>query len=564
MTQLALFLFLIVFFFYMKPTVMRQLAAMQEGGYLYEKFITFMKTERKTELLYFMVGCMAVNILLQRRLMLWVFLTLHAAVLLFLPIISRKKRIKQAPAWDARLVRIALVALLLMLLVVFVLAAVFKTTFLWEVPFIMSFLGFMTDTWILLANWITSPFEKIAGKKAAKAALSEIQEENEERAKRGEKPIAILGVAGTYGKTAFTQILKHILCGSLRVSVPDPAGAGTLAEAAEVLRTACREKADLAIVEILCRRVGDIRAFRDCVPLTLGVLISGTDRYMETFLSRDRLASTLAEMEPGEGECAYRLLINYDDELLRKRGADKRFIRYGSWRGHELPQHLDVWAEDISVGLEGASFVLRDRDGLCLQISVPLTGRFTVLAAVAASTLALRLGVQAEELPIRFSNLSPWEGCPSFLPEGAWPDRLKRALAKPWEKEGEETKRPAPFRILDDPGESSVEGARDTLSIFGDCKGYRVLVTRGLRGQGEREDEANRILGRAAARGVDSVIVIGKEKFSFIEDGAQRGGLSADDVHLAVDFRDALRRLYAISEDVDGKCFALFLGRIGK
>ena len=147
---------------------------MQEGGYLYEKFITFMKTERKTELLYFMVGCMAVNILLQRRLMLWVFLTLHAAVLLFLPIISRKKRIKQAPAWDARLVRIALVALLLMLLVVFVLAAVFKTTFLWEVPFIMSFLGFMTDTWILLANWITSPFEKIAGKKAAKAALLEI------------------------------------------------------------------------------------------------------------------------------------------------------------------------------------------------------------------------------------------------------------------------------------------------------------------------------------------------------------------------------------------------------
>ena len=193
----ALFFFLISYFFYMMPTVKVQLAAMQDADYFYEKYVVFMKGERKTQLMWVMVAFIGATLLIQKMFPLAIYLILHGIALVVLTLVNRK-RIKPNPIErDGRIGRVGLAALGLFLALFLLLAWLFKETFLWEMPFILSILTFMPDTWILLGNWIASPGEKRREKKAAAAAGELRTALNEQRKSAGKAPALVIGVAGS-------------------------------------------------------------------------------------------------------------------------------------------------------------------------------------------------------------------------------------------------------------------------------------------------------------------------------------------------------------------------------
>ena len=560
----ALFFFLISYFFYMMPTVKVQLAAMQDADYFYEKYVVFMKGERKTQLMWVMVAFIGATLLIQKMFPLAIYLILHGIALVVLTLVNRK-RIKPNPIErDGRITRVGLAALGLFLLLFLLLAWLFKETFLWEMPFILSFLTFMTDTWILLGNWIASPGEKSREKREAAAAGQLRAALNQKRKAAGKNDALVIGVAGSFGKTGFIQVAKQLLSEKFQVVAPDPNLVGTVYNAAGAIRQLSETDADIAFVEIMARHPGEIKKFKQSIPLEATVLTSAADRSMETFLAKERMSATLMEIaeDMPEGGELPTLTINYDDDQLRKQKLNCSALRYGSFKGEAIPQHLDLWAKNLNCDLSGSAFTLNTRDGQTAEMKIPLLGRFTALYAVAAAGLCQRLGMTVEEIRRAMLKLTPMEGYPTLLPAGSWPERVKKATAKPWETEGELTKTKAIYRILDDPNEASLEGAKETLNVLSTYDGFKILMTQGLRGQGEQEDEFNRLLGRHAAKCVDAIVVIGKEKFSCIEDGAQRGGFAYSDLHLAADLRDAILRTERLAEEMGKKCCVAILGRV--
>lgn len=558
MLYLALFVFLISYFFYLLPTLKRQLCAMQDADYFYEKFVVFMKAQRKTQMLWLMMAFIGAAFLLQRMFPLELYLLLHAVALVILALVNRRKPQPKSPVKDGRIGKVAGFALLAFLVFLMIVAALFRETFFWEMPFVLSFLTFMSDTWILLGTWMASPGEKRREKQRAKNAAAVRAAYDEKRASAGKAPVKVIGVAGSFGKTGFIQVAKQVLGQKYRVLAPEGNLVGSIYNAAALLEELEKQEADLALVEITARHPGEIKAFREAIPVDSGVLTSAADRSMETFLAKDRMSATLMELAEDLPE----MLINYEDEQLRKQKHRASILRFGSYKNDGIPQHLDLWAKNLSCDLTGSRFTLTTRDGQTAQMEIPQLGRYIALYGVGAAGLGLQLGLTLEQIQDALKNLTPIAGYPALLPAGDWPERLKKGLAKPWEAEGEMTKTPAAFRILDDPNEASLDGAKETLNLLSTFEGFRILVTRGLRGQGESEDEFNRLLGRHSAKCADAIVVIGKEKFSCIEDGAQRGGMSISDLHLAADLRDAVERTQRLAEEMGKKCCVAVLGRI--
>ena len=97
-----------------------------------------------------------------------------------------------------------------------------------------------------------------------------------------------------------------------------------------------------------------------------------------------------------------------------------------------------------------------------------------------------------------------------------------------------------------------------------DCQGPRILLTPGLKGQGEQEEEFNRRLGRQAARCCDQMVVIGKDAVSAIADGAGRAGFAGDDVHPALDLKDALAKASALAQEAAAGNRPVYLLALGQ
>lgn len=565
MVEISLFLFLASFFFYMLPTIQRQLAAMQDSDYFYEKYIVFMKAQRKVESMWVMVAFIATSLLLQNYLALPIYLLLHTVVLTILGCLHLRKK-GPKPRKEQRMTWLCVAAAFMFLTIFLILGIVFNRTFFWEMPFILMFLGFMTDTWILLGNWLVQPFEKQREKKACKAARTILNRFAAEREKLGTPPLMIIGVVGTYGKSGFIQIAKELLSKKYQVLASRPNRIGSLYNACEMIQSELTAEHDFLLLEIMARHPGDVSNYVKALPVNMGIVTSAAEKNLETFLSPERIACTLMEVAEGldgkDSGMLPQLMLNYDDEQLRKQKvALKSFLRYGSYRGDVLPQHLDVWAKNLDCTIHGSSFTLCDHHGMEFRCTIPQVGHFYTQNAIAASALCFQLGFSQEEIQAALSSLGAMDGYPELLPSGVWPDRIRKRLAKPWESDSEETKADCPFRILDDSNEISLEEAKDILTVLSAHSGYRILLTRGLRGQGAKEDECNRLLGRQAARCSDAVIVVGKDKFALVEDGAQRGGFVMGDLHLALDLKDAVRRAKALAADQEGTVCVLTLGQ---
>lgn len=566
----SLFFFFGSFFLFMYPTVKRQLCAMQRAGYRYEKFVPFMKTQRKVASMWLLAAFIVSSYLLQKFLALPIYLFLHGLPMLILGLIQLKQPKEPTPKLDGRMLRLCTAAGGLFLALFLLLGILFRRSFFWEMPFVIMFLGFMTDTWILLASFLIQPGQKRRAKAGGRAAVRRLTAVSGERYAQGKPEIIKIGVAGSYGKSGLIAAARHLLGGRFRVLATEGDEAGSLSAAGKLISEGLTEDTDVLLLEISARQPGDVRSFCESISIDRGVVTSISERSMETFLSIERVAETQMELLaalPESEEAGPCFNVNYDDEQVRKQKTQKRpILRYGLYRGESNPQHLDVYAREIHYYWDHTDFTLMDRSGGGIGCSIPQPGKFALLAAVGAAGLARSLGLTMEEIKTRLSTLPRLNGYLVALTDGAWPEALRKKLAKPWETDGAETRERADWDFLDDASAFSLESAKDSLAILGVHPGYRLVITAGLTDQGQREDEVNRQLGRQAARFADDVIVIGKGKFSVIEDGAQRAGFHMENMHLAADAREAFSRAKALAQtqrQAGEKVCMLLLGRFG-
>ena len=217
----------------------------------------------------------------------------------------------------------------------------------------------------------------------------------------------------------------------------------------------------------------------------------------------------LLEALPPDGAA----ILNADDPIVRRMGARSaaRSTTYG------FADDADVGAEAVtSNGLDGMRFVLR-AEGTRRPMTIPTLGRLSVHNALAGATVGRIAGLSFDEIEAGLA--------------GGWaaPHRVQLV-------------RLGAVTVVDDSYNASPRSVVAALELLAGLPGRRVAVLGEMLELGEASDEGHRVVGEAAARTVDTLVVVGSGALG-IADGALEAGMDGARVLRVQDVdgaRDAL------------------------
>jgi UDP-N-acetylmuramoyl-tripeptide--D-alanyl-D-alanine ligase len=511
----ALFLLLGAFAWFFWGDLRQSLHMLQLHSYYPLRFLQWLKGRQRKMAIYLMAGTVITSLGLRYG-SLTIYLLLHAVIFFVLALFRKKQPDKKPLVYTWRLKRLLFTAIVVCILFLLGLGVLFRSTFFWELPFLLAFMNLMVHTIVIIANVLNSPLEKHIARGFTADAKKILA---------GHPGLKVVGVTGSYGKTSTKHLLSQLLAADYQV-LATPESYNTPMGVVRTIRERLAATHQILIVEMGAKKAGDIKEICDIVRPDMGIITSIGEMHLETFESLDNIIRTKFELAAAVAKDGL-LFLNDGNEYIRKQRLSQPLVRYGLAKAGEDNQQLDVWSENISSGPEGSQFDLRFADGGCVACRTRLLGRLNVLNITAAAAVAARLGVTPAALSQAIGRLE------------AIPHRLQ--LLPPGPR----------YQIIDDAFNSNPEGAKQALETLGGFPGYRVVITPGMVELGEKEEELNRRLGRQAARHCDFIIIVGKNRAGAIEDGARLAGYNLSNLYVAADIQDALRQADRLAGDLE-------------
>jgi UDP-N-acetylmuramoyl-tripeptide--D-alanyl-D-alanine ligase len=335
----------------------------------------------------------------------------------------------------------------------------------------------------------------------------------------------VVGVAGSYGKTSTKEFLATILAARWSVLRP-PGSHNTPMGLSRVIRERLEPGHELFVAELGDYVPGDIRFLCDLVRPKIGVLTTIGPEHLERFKTIERVARTkeeLIEALPSDGVA----VINQDDPLVRAIGdraeaRGLRVVRYGlmGHAGAPSPSPATVRARDVRSTRTGLVFTVEAEGRGEARFEVGVLGRHNVMNVLAATAVALELGMSLPEIAAAARSIAPVE------------HRLQ-----PIQGAGG-------VLVIDDAFNSNPRGAAEALEVLAELEANRrLLVTPGMIELAEREFDENRAFGRKAADVCDEVILVGPERAVPILAGLREAGFPESRTHVVRDLAEATTRL---------------------
>ncbi|MCL1805986.1 MAG: UDP-N-acetylmuramoyl-tripeptide--D-alanyl-D-alanine ligase [Clostridiales bacterium] len=511
MFPLALAILAVGFALYYWGNLRQCLHMMQLNSYYNDRFLKWAKGRRAGRAQYAYMFCaylclLAVLLVLRNLLPLELYLILSGAAFFVLAALRKKSTDKKALVYTWRARRLLACAGLLCLLFLLFLLIVFRAAFWWTLPFWLAYLNIAAYLVVLAANTVNKPLEKAVADSFVRDAKRIL----------AERPgLKVIGITGSYGKTSTKNILSQLLSLDFGV-LATPESYNTTMGVVRTIREKLAATHEVFVVEMGAKKTGDIKEICDLVKPSMGIISSIGEMHLDTFFTMDNIIRTkyeLAEAVGGEGL----IFLNTDNEYIRARELSQPTVRYGT-SGPEEGRDMDVWAADIRSGPSGSRFDLCFAGGGAVSCQTRLLGRLNVLNIVAASAVAVKLGLAPDKLPRLIARLEPVTHRLQLLPPG--PD----------------------FQIIDDAFNANPEGSAQALETLGGFPGFRILVTPGMVELAQREEELNRRLGALAAACCDYIIIVGESRAPAIEAGALGAGFAREMVYIAADIQDALAK----------------------
>jgi UDP-N-acetylmuramoyl-tripeptide--D-alanyl-D-alanine ligase len=253
------------------------------------------------------------------------------------------------------------------------------------------------------------------------------------------------------------------------------------------------------------RYVGDIQELCELVTPGTAIVTNVGVAHTETMGDQESIAlekGTLVEnVEPGG-----LAILNADDprvNAMSSRNMVANFVRVGIDN-----TEADLVASDISYSIEGASFVVTDKEtGASFPFKTQLLGRHNIMNILLAVAVGRSMDLRLRQMAHAVAQLEPVE------------HRLK-------------LRNEGPILILDDAFNSNPVGAQNAVEILGQFKsGRRIVITPGMVELGEIQRDENEAFGRAMASNADLVLLIGPKQTAPILSGLLDAGFAPDRVH---------------------------------
>ena len=335
------------------------------------------------------------------------------------------------------------------------------------------------------------------------------------------RPLVVVGVTGSVGKTTTKEFAAALLAARFRVHKSEGNFNNHLGLALSLLRL--EPGFDAAVLEMGMSAAGEIRALTRIAPPDVAVVANVAPVHLQNFENLEAVALAKKEILDGARPGATAVL-NGDDPLVMRIAADfpGRRVTFGLGPGS------DVRAEGVRRdGTSGFSFLLRYGQDSG-RILLPFLNEAAVANLLAAAAVSYALGLRLDEIEPVVPRLRPLAG---------------RGLL---------VEAPGGVRVLDDSYNSNPRALETALaSLAGLPARRKVAVLADMLELGAGEIEYHRRAGETAARtGWDVLVAVGPLA-AHIAEGAAAAGLAASAIHRFPDSGAAATAVAAIVRDGD-------------
>lgn len=286
-----------------------------------------------------------------------------------------------------------------------------------------------------------------------------------------------IGITGSYGKTGVKNILAAMLGERYRVFAT-PASFNT---PMGICRSVNDMPADtqIFIAEMGAKRKGDISQLCDITQPEAAVITGIAAQHLATFGSLQNIMDTKAELCEFVASRGGFCVFNTDNDYCK--------LMYRQCKGEKYCTGMygECYAKNVKADSEGSSFILCFKDGQSVECRTKLLGLHNVSNIVVAAAVAVKYGIEPNEIARAVGKLKPV------------PHRLELSVNG------------AGITIIDDgynSNESGAQAALDTLAMF---EGRKIVACQGLVEMGDRQSRANFELGRKIAEVADLAVLIG-------------------------------------------------------
>lgn len=360
-------------------------------------------------------------------------------------------------------------------LLVFLVFPIFSTSPAYILILLISFLIVFPAFFLIVANWLLSPYEAYVQHKYWREAHQKLMHL---------APV-VIGITGSYGKTSVKHILGHVLS-AFAPTLITPGSVNTPMGITRIIREKLESRHKYFIVEMGAYGLGSIARLCDLAPPAYGVVTAIGPAHLERFGSLDITARAKAELALAADKKVIlpRALLECTPFACLYESNPHRFVIC------EKPLVMQT-LQGLSVEIEGHI------------LEVPLFGLHHGDNVALAYCIAKTLGMD----PVLIKETM------RSVPQ------IEHRLAV--------TTYPTGATLIDDAYNANPEGLRsalDLLNFLGQDQKRRVLITPGVVELGAAHTQIHYDLGAYAASRADVIITVAAHRIPSFVEGAHKAG----------------------------------------
>lgn len=337
-----------------------------------------------------------------------------------------------------------------------------------------------------------------------------------------------IGITGSYGKTSVKHILNKLLEKKYNVCMT-PHSFNTPMGITKVVLKYLKPENEVLITEMGAKQKGDIKYLCDIIHPMHAILTGIGNQHYETFGNQQNIIDTKNELVlslPQDANVVFNIESENSKKLFEKCKLKNKFAV--SFENGDI---LSV--SDIKLSVLDTEFTLiyGKKHKNC---KTKLIGKQNILNILLASTLALKLGVEFDDIVDAINELEP----------------INHRL-EPLQNQN--------MIILDDAYSSNEEGAKCALEVLALAKdATKICITPGIVELGKEEKQINKNFGKQIAKSADFVVIVNKINENALKEGLLENGFNEKNIITADTLNESKIKLKDLLKP-DKKYVVLFM-----
>ncbi len=350
------------------------------------------------------------------------------------------------------------------------------------------------------------------------------------------KNLLVIGITGSYGKTSTKEFLGTILEQKFpRAILKTEKHQNSEIAVSKCILEKLNENHRIFIVEMGAYNKGGISLLAKIAKPKIAILTGVNEQHLALFGSMENLISAeggkeLIESLPEDGL----VIFNGENKILReiyeKTKIRKKIVGVQK-------KDFDLWAGNIKVKRKVLFFQVFSKDGGSADFNLNLIGKQNIENILLAACCAKELGMSLKEISL---------ACQKITQEQTGVKLIKT-------KKG--------FNIIDATYSANPDSVIAHLEYLKTWPGKRVIIMPCLIELGSKSEEIHKKIGQKIGKICDLAIIITKDKFSQIKEGALENGMKKEHILFSEDPKEIFERIKNFNEEND---IILLEGRIKK